>query len=808
MPLFYLAFAFVLGIFLGAAVPLPPVYWFTLAFLGLLLSILTLGLYHSDPERTFFARTLAFADWLPPSLGLSPLALPETLLIILPTLLVSAITLGAGRYQSIQPDLLNRAQIASHNDTGESVTVTGVLDTPPDVRDTYINLRVESEVIRLRDGVQRTPVEGLVLARVDPDEEWHYGDRVTLTGRLETPPVEEDFSYRDYLARQGVYAYFPFARAVFIEPGQGNAIKEAIFFVKERALETVYQLFPDPEASLISGILLGVETGIPPSVVDAFRDTGTAHIIAISGFNFAILTALFVSIFGRLFGTRPGALVAAIMILLYTILVGANAAVVRAAIMGGLAILARQTRRRQAALNTLLVTAGVMAFFDPFLPWDVSFQLSFFATLGLVLYAEPLTDLFVRFAARYLRISTIRKLAPPVGEFFLFTLAAQITTLPIVIFHFQRLSLISIIANPLILPVQPAVMILGGLAVLLEMVFPPLGQIVAAPTWVFVAYTVRVVELLGRIPAGVIVLGQVALPVVLLLYGILFGLTFVRFQVRPVFGKLATPFTLVLLTLVAALTWRTALSKPDGHLHLTLFDVGRGDALLVQTPGGRSVLIDGGPSTLRLSDALGRRIPLGQRGLDFLVVAAPFDDQIAAIPRIVERFPPMNVLWAGPPNISRSARTLGETLTEAQILVVPAEPGHMLDLGNGGTLKVLTTGPRGAILLLEWGNFRALLPIGADFESLEALHMGKTVGPVTALLLAESGFAPLNPSEWIKNLRPQIALLSVDAGNREGFPPPETLEALDGISLLRTDQNGWIHLMTDGEQLWAEVERK
>jgi competence protein ComEC len=114
---------------------------------------------------------------------------------------------------------------------------------------------------------------------------------------------------------------------------------------------------------------------------------------------------------------------------------------------------------------------------------------------------------------------------------------------------------------------------------------------------------------------------------------------------------------------------------------------------------------------------------------------------------------------------------------------------------------------RGAVLLLEWKRFRALLPVGLDFDSLDALMKDARQGPVTALLLAEGGYAPLNPPEWIARWQPQAALLSVGAGNLEGLPDPETLAALEGYTLLRTDRNGWIELSTDGEKLWVETER-
>jgi len=179
-----------------------------------------------------------------------------------------------------------------------------------------------------------------------------------------------------------------------------------------------------------------------------------------------------------------------------------------------------------------------------------------------------------------------------------------------------------------------------------------------------------------------------------------------------------------------------------------VLNIGNGDALLVQTPTGRYLLIDGGASVNRLSDGLGRRLPLASRRLDYLVVAATGDEQVAALPRVLERFPLDNVLWAGPPAGTYEALKLSEFLAERRIPVVQAQAGQVLDLGAGARLEVLAATRRGAVLLLEWGNFRALLPIGLDFESMEALLEDRGQPPVTALLLTDGGYAPLNPPQW------------------------------------------------------------
>jgi competence protein ComEC len=174
--------------------------------------------------------------------------------------------------------------------------------------------------------------------------------------------------------------------------------------------------------------------------------------------------------------------------------VGADAGVVRAAFMGGLALFGWQIGRKGSGLNTLAITTAVMALFDPYVLWDIGFRLSFAATLGLVLYAEPLAQWFIDLIQRWTTEDRAEKLAGPVGEYLLFTLAANITTIPLILLYSGGISLLSPLVNLLILPVQPAIMVFGGIAMLSGSLLPLVGRLLAYLAWPFAFYTIRIVE--------------------------------------------------------------------------------------------------------------------------------------------------------------------------------------------------------------------------------------------------------------------------------------------------------------------------
>ena len=690
---------------------------------------------------------------------------------------VTILFLGAWRLAVAMPDF-DASHITAHNDTFRVATLTAVVSDFPDIRDSYVGLRVESESIRYPGSEATASVTGDVQVRADRFGSYAYGDRIDALGVLETPPEFEDFSYRDYLARQGVFSMMSNASVTTLETREGNPIVQVLFDLRQHALETLYRLFPDPEASLLAGILLGVESGISSELREAFNDTSTTHIIAISGFNITILAALVIAITGRALGMRRGAVVAAIVIAFYTILVGADAAVVRAAIMGGLALFARFLGRLTLALASLSAAAIVMTLVNPLVLWDVGFQLSFAATLGLVLYAEPIKDWFVGVASRWMEVNQARRVSAPVGEFILFTIAAQITTLPLTAYHFQRLSLVSFLANPIVLPAQPPLMILGGLAMLAGMVWRPLGQLLAWLAWSFPAFTIRVVDLFAQIPSAAIDLSPISFPAVVAMYVLLFGATFwSALPRRPTLPAPSRLAVLISVSVLIVLAWKAVADRPDGRMHVTTFESG---STLIESAEGRYVLIGGGGSPTTLSDSLGRKMPLFHRSLDWVIIPDHEIDGLADVPDRYE-------IGAAMLHADQSGQSLTRLLHIMQARgarVVHAQLGTALDLGADSRLEVIGEQQGNLTLLLTWGKARiALLPRSGASESA-------ALASLTGLVIPRA-----SAMNWLHEIDVTVAVV--------GGPNPLPNRA----ALLATDDRGWIELETDGEQLWIWTQR-
>jgi len=730
-----------------------------------------------------------------------------------PLVCLIAFALGGARYQFAQPTF-DETTLAHFNDVG-TVVIEGVVWDEPDERDTRTNLRVQVETLTLLNEAAR-PVSGVALVyapSLSPERlnatgepRWHYGDRVRIIGNLETPPEFESFSYRDYLARLGVYSQVRQAEVEFLAAEQGHWLYQPIFNFKAHALNTIEQLFPEPHAALLQGILLGVESRIPQTIKDQFSTTGTSHIVAISGFNIAILVGLFMTLFSRVAGPNRGALLTILVIVFYTVLVGASASVVRAAIMGSLGVIGQRLGRSGAGLNLLALAAFGMTLVNPLTLWDVGFQLSAAATLGLILYGDALKVAVQNWLEKRLSAERAARLASFASDLFLLTLAAQITTLPILAYTFRQVSIISLVANVLILPVQPAVMILGGVALLLGLVWLPLGQVAAWLAYPFTAYTLAFVDVFARVPGASLALGEVAPVLVLMFYAALFGWTWMSqkpVEARPSWwARLTQEFApaggLAALSLVAFYAWGSFFTLPQaGQLTLTVLNVGEGEGVLIQTPSGQYALINGGPSGNVLVRGLAQHLPLFTPQLDLLVVGAVQDENIGGLPDLLERYRVQQAALTQATRGGSAYPALSAALNARSVFIHPAAELPTYNLGEGAQLKILMDSERGSVVRVEWGRFSALLPL--NLQEVNAAELP----PSTVLLLTRSTLRALTV-ELVEAVNPTVIILSADAATRL---TPEQAALLAGRTVLSTAERGTVKLITNGMQLWAEGER-
>lgn len=734
----------------------------------------------------------------------------------------AALALGGWRYMSSR--LPFEPAYSHYYNGGKDIEIWGVVVEEPAVYDTRVQLRVAAE--RLVVDGQVRPVSGIVQIDTRRFPEIPYGAQLRMVGDLSDPMALGDPGYAAYLERQGVLSVMESPHVEVMGRDGGNRLMRALLAVKQRSREVIATSLPEPHASLLMGILLGDSRGMPRELKEDFRETGMTHVIAISGFNIAMIIALLDYLAAPFLPRRTGALMIMIFIGLYAMLVGAGASVVRASIMGisylvGLRLLGRPT----LAIAGLFTAAFFMTLANPDTLWDIGFQLSFAATLGLMLYAGRWGRWFAQGAAPALDPQVRGRVNRVVSDLLLVTLAAQVLTLPLILYHFGRLSLTSLPANILVLPAQGGVMVGGGLTLIAGLIAPGLGQLVGLIAWLFLHYTISVIRILAQIPYA-----SVPLPLtssgLLATYLAIGAITVLATQARtkseqqPLRIDTRRQKTIVaiglLLVSLALIGW--IIGQSDNRLHVAFLDVGQGDAIFIQTPNGRQLLIDGGRYPSETLDQLGRQLPFWDRSIDIVMATHPDADHVAGLVDVVERYNVALLITngAGEDSDSDYAALLAaadERGTDVHI----AQKGESIRLDEGVLIDILHSGDVGKpdsrnnasiVARLSYGALSVLLT--GDAEESSEMRMLQEGAPIQSAVL-KAGHHGANTSsgaEFLETVAPQIVVISVGRDNSYGHPHPDMLAraAAVGATVLRTDELGTLELESDGSQMWWSAE--
>jgi competence protein ComEC len=726
------------------------------------------------------------------------------------------------RYDSTTPQ---PSPIGRFND-GDPVRLHAVITDEPDDRASSRLYRLNVQE-SFSDGLWR-PDSGGVLMRASIFPKYEYGDLIEVRGKLETPPAFDDFDYRDYLFRRGVDSVASYPKVRVLDHGQGNPLRSTLIDIRTSLTDALSGVLPDPEATLATGILFGARSHIPRDLNDDMQATGTSHLVAVSGQNVVLVAAFVIGALAWAVGRRRAAWTALVAVVLYALLVGGQPSVVRAAIMGSLYVLAIALGRQNTAAITIALAAAVMTALDPQIVHDVSFQLSFAATVGLIALTPHLTAAFQQVVAR----------APSVADFpatrmlldvATMTLAATAFTLPIIAINFHRVSVTAPLANLFAIPAFVAVAATSALAAVLALILPVDASFLSWLAWPPAAYLIAVIRLFAGLPIASIDIRGVHLQHAIAYYAVLAAavLWFSRHPLQQVERPAPPPRPRVprllpagglalLLALSSGVLWLAISAPAHGRLTVTFLDVGQGEAILIESPEGHRILVDGGPSGEAITPALGRHLPFYDRRLDLVTLTHPQLDHIGGLPTVIDEYAVGRVLTSPAQVDSAAYRAWSDALRLNNVPLVPAERGQAIDLGDGARLGVLSADRAGdtaslndssLVLRLTMGDISFLLTGDITAEGESALvHSGANLD-TTVLKIPHHGSLTSTSPGFVARTSPLVDVISVGANNRYGHPTDAVLARLAGDLVLRTDQHGDITLSTDGENLWLETQR-
>ena len=651
------------------------------------------------------------------------------------------------------------------------------------------------------------------------------GDTVTWTGHIR-PLADGD--YDRYLATQGIGAQCEATSLTVVSHDNSPAGHLEAF--RQASGDALQLVLPEPAGGLAAAILIGLRDRVDRDLAAAFTTAGVSHVVAISGWNIAIVAATIAALLRNRISRRRRAIATIVAIVAYTLFAGASPSVLRAALMAGVAMAAVESGRGSRAMVGLGWAATIMIVVEPATVGDAGFQLSAAATAGLVAWANPLTEWLGRRATR---------LPTALRESLGISLAAQAATLPIALLDFGRLAVIAPAANLVVVPIVAPVMAAGAVAFgagWLALLGAPawLTGPIAMPATLLLAVLIEAVRVFAGIPGAnqtlpfpgnvLAAIGSVGLLVAM--HRALKRAGRAAIKVKP---KAVTPPTarqrfvaryrglLAVTVLVAAMAGSALASRPDGCIHVIVLDVGQGDAILLEGDRGGRILVDGGPDPNLLISRLDGFIPAWDRRLDAIVVTHPHDDLLAGLVGVVERYRVGRAFEPGWTVDTPAFRSWEGALTAHGLEPKRLRTGETLRLDDA-TLRVLwpdegttrstaldpaaasnrQTNDASIVLLGEFESRRFLLTGDAE-DDVDPVLLARGLPAVDLLKVAHHGSATASSDSLLAAVRPAVAVISVGANNTYGHPNGATVARLRAHSarVARTDLDGTVEVTLD-----------
>jgi competence protein ComEC len=612
------------------------------------------------------------------------------------------------------------------------------------------------------------------------------GDQLRIEGTLQVP---DDLGFAQSLSHRGLAVS---VRAFDVERLGGAPAPFIRLTQVVRAFvgRTIERIFPPREAGLLLGLVLGDASKLDPVTTRDFQTTGLGHLLVVSGENVAMVLAPVVAFAGAL---RVGAGTRFAMglgvVVLFVVLTGAEPSVLRAGAMASLALIGILLGKPRATGTILAAAVLALLVLDPWLVHSIGFQLSVAATAGMVTLATPLAE-------------RLRRLLPlPVAMAFGTTIAAQLGVTPLLLFHFHEVPGVTIAANLAAFPAVSPALLLGIAASALGLIWLPLGHLVSFVARIPMRYLEVVASTLAKAPIAWITSGGGPWVLIIGATGFVAIAAWMRSGWRP-----PRRLVVVAIALAPLVVWQAALGAgPPTALTVRMLDIGQGDSILITSPGGATVLIDGGPDEELAAQLL---VSYGVKRLDAVIATHPHADHIAGLPQILARFPVGVFLEPGCPDTTELQAGLHDEIEAQGIPVRDPRAGDVVLVGDL-SFRVLSpdrcwndshSDPNNdsIVLLLDAGGDSMLFTGDSEVEAQQVLLDTGVLTDIDVLKMPHHGGDTSLP-ELFPAVAPEVIAISVGQPNPYGHPNPTAMAEAQatGAEIWRTDEHGTLTITWD-----------